>query len=69
MRFLYFVIGMGLGFVLIRFSKWLVDNTGIRWPALENILGPGSMYSIWKVFGLVLIILSIYILFGGFGGL
>lgn len=67
MRFLYFIIGMAVGFVFIRYNKWLVDNTGIKWPALENLIGPGSMYSIWKLAGVILIILSFYVLFGGFG--
>ena len=67
MRFLYFVIGITLGFTFIKFHKWLVDNTGIRWPSLENTMGPGSMYTIWKLAGVILVVLSIYILFGGFG--
>ena len=67
MRFLYFLVGIVIGFSLIKFNKWLVDNTGIRWPSLENTLGPGSMYSIWKLAGVTLIFLSFYILFGGFG--
>jgi len=67
MRFLYFIIGMAVGFLFICYNKWLVDNTGIRWPALEHTLGPGSMYSIWKLAGVILIILSFYVLFGGFG--
>jgi len=66
MRFLYFIIGIGVGFTLIKFHKWLVDNTGIRWPSLENTLGPGSMYTIWKLAGVILIVVSFYILFGGF---
>ena len=67
MRFLYFVIGMAVGFLLIKYNKWIVDNTGIRWPSLENTLGSGSMYTIWKLAGVVLIALSFYVLFGGFG--
>lgn len=66
-NFLYFVIGMSTGFVCIKYHKWLVDNTGIRWPSLENTLGPGSMHTIWKLIGLILICLSFYVLFGGFG--
>jgi len=58
---------MAAGFFCIRFNKWLVDSTGIRWPSLENTLGPGSMYGIWKLAGVILIILSFYVLFGGFG--
>ena len=67
MRFLYFVIGMILGFSFIKLNKWLVDNVGIRFSSLENTLGPGSMYSIWKLVGVIFICLSIYVLFGGFG--
>ena len=66
MRFLYFVIGMGVGFILLKFNKWLVDHSGISWPSLENALGPGGMYTIWKLAGVVLIVLSFYVLFGGF---
>lgn len=67
MRFLYFLIGVGVGFVFIKYNKWLTEHSGVRLPSVENFLGPGSMYSLWKLAGLILMIAGIYILFGGFG--
>lgn len=66
MRFLYFVIGVGVGFILIRYNKWMTEHSGIRVPSLENFMGPGSMYSIWKLVGVIVIFVAFYILFGGF---
>lgn len=68
MRYLIFVVGMGLGFVLVKYSKWMVEHSGIRWPKLENMLGPGSMHTIWKLTGVIIIILSFFVLFGGLAG-
>lgn len=67
MRFLIFIAGILVGFTCIKCNKWLVDNVDIRFGALERFIGPGSMYGIWKIIGVILIIVSIYVLFGGFG--
>ncbi len=67
MRYLLFVGGMTVGFVCLRYTKWLVDNLNVHIKLAESLLGPGSMHTVWKLAGLALIIFSIYILFGGFG--
>lgn len=66
MKFLIFIAAMAMGFVCIRYSKWLKDNLSIRWSLIENTL-PGGMYTAYKLLGLIAIILAFYILFGGFG--
>lgn len=64
MKYLIFVGCMAVGFILIRYSKWLVDSSGIRFEFFETNMGPGASYSIWKLIGLALIIFGFYILFG-----
>ena len=51
-----------LGFVLVRFSKWITDNTGrFAWP--EKVIGPGGTYTVWKFFGVLMIGFAFYYLF------
>lgn len=67
MRFLIFIGCFGLGFLLIRYSKWVVDQSGLRFQFFENNLGPGSTYGILKLLGVASIIFGFYVLFGGLG--
>lgn len=64
MKFLIFVGCLAGGFVAIRYCKWLVDNTGIRFDWAEKFLGPGGTYTAWKIIGLGLIIFGFYYTFG-----
>lgn len=50
------------GFLIIRFYRFLVDNTG-RLGFAENNLGSGATYSVAKVLGILSIIAGIYFLF------
>ena len=62
-----YLVGFGgiiLGFVLIRFSKWVVDHT-MRIDFFEMNIGGGGTYSAVKLFGVAFIFFGIYVLFGG----
>ena len=62
MKFLIFLGLIVLGFLLVRYSKWITDNTGrFAWP--ERVIGPGGTYTVWKVFGLLAIVFAFYYLF------
>lgn len=50
------------GFLIIRFCRFLVDNTG-RIGFAENNLGSGATYSVAKLIGILFIIVGIYFLF------
>lgn len=55
MNWLYFLGSEIVGFIVIRYSKWITDNTG-RIDIAEQYMGPGGTYTFWKVIGLGLII-------------
>lgn len=66
MQYLVGIGAIALGFVFIRYNKWVVDQIGyIRF--FENNLGGGGTYSAVKLFGLAFIIFGIYTIFGGLG--
>ena len=58
----YFIVCVGLGFLFIKYTKWLVDSLG-RSQAAEKYLGPGGTYSAWKLGGLAMIIIGFWALF------
>ena len=62
MKVLTFLGLIILGFLLVRYSKWLTDNTTrFEWP--EKVLGPGGTYTVWKMIGVLLIAFAFYYLF------
>lgn len=63
MKYLIFVGCVVVGFILIRYSKWIVDTSGIRFTAIENSVGYGASYSVWKLLGLIAIVAGFYVLF------
>ena len=65
MNFLIFVAALVVGYILIRYSKWVVDTTGIRFQFIENMIGYGGTYSVWKIVGVILIGFGFWVLFGG----
>lgn len=62
MHFIYFLLIMAAGFGLIKYSKWIVDNT-MHFYSVEKYLGPGGTYTFWKLVGLFSIAFSFYYLF------
>jgi len=63
MRFLYFIGCLVGGWILLRYSKWFVDSTGIRFAFAENFFGTGGTYFIVKILGLAVIASGFYLLF------
>ena len=61
MRFVYFMLLIGLGFVCVRYSKWITDNT-MRFDFAEKFLGSGGTYNAWKIIGVLVIAFSFYYL-------
>ncbi|MCX6808040.1 MAG: hypothetical protein NTW50_00015 [Candidatus Berkelbacteria bacterium] len=64
MKFVYFFGLIILGFVTIKFNKWITDNTG-RIDFAEKILSSGGTYTFWQIFGVAAIAGAFYIAFGG----
>ncbi len=64
MNFLIFIGCLAGGFVCIRYCKWIVDNTGIRFDWAEKFLGYGGTYTALKILGLAAIIFGFYYTFG-----
>ncbi len=60
MKIVIFILLMASGFVLIKYCKWLVDSTGIRFYGIERVLGPGGTYTILKLMGVAAIAFSFY---------
>jgi hypothetical protein len=65
MNFLIFIAALVVGYILIRYSKWIVDSTGIRFSSIEQVIGYGGSYTFWKFIGLVSIGFGFWVLFGG----
>ena len=62
------IIGMIVGFLLIRYSIALTDMFGkIDWAEAHLKGGLAGTYTLYRIVGLVFIILSLLYLFGGLG--
>lgn len=57
-----FLVG---GFGIVYYSKWIVDNTGIKFHFLDQYVGTGREYTLWKIIGILLMIAGFYVLFNG----
>lgn len=54
-RLLIFVGSFALGFIILRYNKYVVDMAGkSEWA--EEKLGAGGTYTAWKLFGIAIII-------------
>lgn len=63
-RILIFIIGLGLGWICIRYNLKIVEILG-KSAWVENKM-TGGTYSMWKLIGLLLIIAGILTLLGAF---
>jgi hypothetical protein len=63
MRFWYFIGMITMGFVCMRYNKWIRDNTGPI-DIAEKIFGQGGTYTFWTFFGAASILASFWFLFG-----
>jgi len=59
MSVVYFLISFALGITLIKYSKWIVDNTS-RIDIAEEFLGVGGSYSFWKIIGILAIMFAFW---------
>ncbi len=64
-RFLVFVLSFAAGLWIIRNSEWLVRTFGHAGWA-ERLLGAGGSYSVWKLGGIVVMILGFLYAVGTF---
>jgi len=60
---LIFVVAEALGYCMIVYVERLVRMFG-RMFWLEDYLGPGWTYNIWRILGLILMFLGALVLFG-----
>lgn len=57
----YFIVCLGLGYIFLRYDKWLVDNIG-RSQFVERYMGPGATHNLWKLVGLAMIVFAFWAL-------
>jgi len=67
MNIWYFLAMMAIGFLAIRYNKWITDSTG-RIDFAEKYIGQGGTYTFWTLFGAAAMLGSFYFLFGGKSG-
>lgn len=63
MKFIVAIFLFAVGYVLIKYCRWLVDNTGVKIWFLEVNIGRGSTYSAVKVAGVGVIAYGLWYLF------
>lgn len=61
MNFLKFLAFEALGYVLIIYAKWIVDNTQ-RMDFAEKWFGPTGTYTLYKLIGAGLMAYGFYVL-------
>jgi len=64
MKILYFILLLLFGFVTIRYSKWIQDNT-FRIEVAEKVFGHGGTNTAWKIIGVLALSFSFYYLIKG----
>ena len=67
LRILIFVVAVILGYGMLKYTVWLVDNIGHNSLA-DKYLGMGSgggSHNMWKILGVLVIVTGIYILIRG----
>lgn len=62
MNFVWFLACLAGGFICIKYSKWITDNTQ-RIELVEKYLGPTGTYTFWKIAGVAAIAFGFYKLF------
>ena len=67
MSFIYGLMGVGVGFLLVRYSVQLTDWFG-RIELAERYLrgGLAGTYTMYRLVGVIFIVLSLMYMFGGF---
>ncbi len=62
MHFIYFILILAAGFGLVKYAKWIVDNT-MHFISVEKFLGPGGTITFWKIAGVLTMGYSFHYLF------
>lgn len=63
MKFFIFILLILAGFIMVRWGKWISDNSGIRFVFAENFFGPGGTTTFWKILGVCSIVFAFVYLF------
>jgi len=61
MKIVYFLLLIAFGFICVRYSKWIQDNT-FRIEFAEKFFGHGGTNTAWKIIGIIVIGSSFYYL-------
>ena len=62
------IIGVAIGVLVMRYSVWITDNFGrVAWAEEHLRGGLAGTYSLYKIIGLVAIILSLLYMFNLYG--
>ncbi|HRY60541.1 MAG TPA: hypothetical protein P5096_04150 [Patescibacteria group bacterium] len=62
-KFFIFIVGMGLGFVVIYYHRWFAGILG-RSSMAERYFGPTGTYTMWKLIGLIIMVVTVLYTFG-----
>jgi len=62
-RIVVFIIALVIGICLMHYNEWLVRTVG-KAEYAERILGSGGSYTMWKILGVIVIILGVIYLLG-----
>ena len=62
MEFLILIGIILFGFILIKYAKWITDNT-MRFPTAEKFFGAYGTYTLWKIIGVLVIIAGFWYVF------
>ena len=62
------IIGVIVGVLVVRYSIWITENLGrIQWAEDHLHGGLAGTYSLYRIIGVVVIILSLLYMFGSIG--
>jgi hypothetical protein len=64
MSFLFFVVGVFGGILIVIYHKKLAEGIGLKIGWAEKYLGPGGTYTAYILFGLAAIVLGFLLSFG-----
>ena len=63
LKIFIFLLGFGLGFLLIYYHRWFAGILG-RSAMAEKYFGPTGTYTMWKLIGLAFMVLGTLYAFG-----
>jgi len=56
------LLAVVVGIALMKYNEWLVRTVG-KAELAERLLGSGGTYTLWKILGIIVIILGVIYLF------